>query len=80
MLGAHGASGKVHVGQRVELGDYDVDVVGADAVADTHYRLPLVGAANGVELARRNLEGLGVEKRCHHVNSARIAHQDDSVG
>lgn len=52
VLGAYLACGEVYVGQGVELVDHDVDVVGADAVAQTHDRLALIGASDGVEFAR----------------------------
>ena len=62
VVGAHFACFKVDIGRGVELVDHYVDIVGAYAVAQTHYGLALVGATYGVELARRYLEGAGVEK------------------
>ena len=80
MLGAHFACGEIDIGQGVKLVDHDVDIVGTDAVAQAHDRLALIGAAYGVELARRHLEGLAVEKRGDHIDTTRIADQDYTVG
>ena len=74
------ACGKVYVGQRVKLGDDDVDVVGTDAVADAHDGLAAVGAADSMEFARLNLECLCVKESGNHIYTSGVAAQDDAVG
>ena len=68
----HLAGLEVDVGQRIEFVDYDVDVVWADAVAETHYGFTLEGASDGMEFARRNLEGFRVEVLGHDVHAGRL--------
>lgn len=79
-FGPYLAGLEVDVGQGVEFVDYNVDIVGADTVAEAHYGFALVGASDGVEFAGRYFESPGVEERCHHVDARRIAYEDNAVG
>ncbi len=79
VLGLDGARVEVDVGQGVKLGHHDLDVVGTDAVADAHYGLALVCAADGMELARLHVIIHCVEQRAYHSDAARVAHEDDVV-
>lgn len=56
MLRALAARSEVDIGEGIELGHHDLDIVGADAVRDSHDRLAVISAADGMELARADLE------------------------
>ncbi len=40
---------EVDIGECIQFVDYNVDVIGADAMGQAHYGLALIGAADGVE-------------------------------
>ncbi len=77
---AYAACGQVDVDQSVEFGQYDVDVVRADAGGEDAHPLPLVGAGDGVEFAVGDLRFAFVEVGGHALYPAGIAYQDDGVG
>ena len=79
VLGFDGTRVEVDVGQGVKLGHHDLDVVGTDAVADAHYGLALVRAADGMELARLHVIIHCVEQRAYHSDASRIAYENDVV-
>ena len=80
VFGLHLACLEVDVCQSVELGDYDINVVGANTMTQCHDGLTLVGSAYGVELARGDFKVLCVEIRSNHVDTGRITTDDDIIG
>lgn len=70
---------EIDVGERVEFRDHNLDVVGTDAVGDTHHILTFIFAANGVKLTRLNVIVDGVEKLRHHGDATRVADKKDIV-
>ena len=71
---------EVDIGEGVELVDYDIYIVGTYAVADTHYRFAGIRAAYGAKFARLHFKSAGIEKRCNHFHSTRVAYHDYTVG
>ena len=69
----------VDIGQRVQLGHHDVDIVAADAVALAGDALAAVGAGDGVELAALHLTFHRVEVCGHGVHATRVTDEDDLV-
>ena len=70
----------VDVGQCVEFGHDDVNIVAADAVALTGDALAFIGAGDGMELAAADLTLSGVEMVGNGIDAGRVAHQDYTVG
>lgn len=71
--------GKVYVSQSVKLGDDDVYVIRADAVAYAHDGLAAVGAADCMEFARLDFEVLCIKEPGNHVHAARVAAHNNAV-
>ena len=71
---------KIHICERVKLIDHDIDIIRPDTMAKTHDRFTLVCTAYSVELTRRNLKGLRIEKRSHHINATGVSDKDNAVG
>ena len=80
MLVFHLTSFEVDIGQGIEFGHHYIDIVGANAVRETHNGFTFVSATYGVKFAARYLEVLSVEIGCNHVNTARIAAHHYAVG
>ena len=78
-VAVHGPCPEVDVGEGVKLRQHYLHVVGTDAVGNAHHRLPPVGATYGMEFTRLHVVVYGVEHRGHHVDTSRVAHEDNVV-
>ena len=75
----HNSLLEIDVGESIEFGHHDVDIVAPYAVAQCHNRPAAVGAAYGVELATAHFIVACVKVGCYHVDSARVTAYDDVV-
>ena len=74
------AGGEIDVGEGVQLGHHDVDVVGADAMGKEGDALAVPPAGDGDELAGGVPEFDVFQHFGDHVDPAGVAHEDDVVG
>ena len=72
--------GEIHVGQRIELRNRNVDVADADTGRKHGHPLAFVGTRHGIEFAVGNAALLRIEKGSDHGYAAGIPHEDDDVG
>ena len=79
-LGTYGARGQVDVGQGVQLGQHDVDVVRADAGRDDREAFAPEGAGHGVKFAVGDFLFARVEAGGDGLDASRIADQQHRVG
>ena len=71
---------EIDIGQGVQLGEHNVDVVGAHPRGNHRDTLALVGARVGDELAVLLAHLHRVQHTGYHRHTAGIAHQNDIVG
>ena len=74
------ARGEVHVGQGIQLGHDDVDVVRADTVRQRGDTLSVALAGDGNEFAGFVAEFDVCKIFADHVHAGRVSHHDDIVG
>ena len=79
MFGAHAASGEIDIGEGVEFGYYDLNIIGADAMRYRHDRLALIRASDGMKLARTNFKIDRIEHRSDEIYATGIADEDDII-
>ena len=80
VLGQNLARLEIDVLESVQLVDYDVDIVGTDAVTESGDTLATVGARDGMDLTTGDLALFAVEEGGNHIYAARVATHDDLVG
>ena len=78
--GLYLAGFEVHIGQGVELGHHDVDIVRADAVGQRRDALSVAFAGNGYEFTGFVAEFDICQVFSDHVHAGRVSHHDDVVG
>ena len=74
------AGGEIDIGQRIQFGHDDVDVVRSDAVGKDGDALAVLPARDGDELAGGVAELDVLQEVGDHVNPAGVADHDDVVG
>lgn len=76
MFRFHFASLKVYVGQSVKFGDNYLDIIGTNAMGDSHNLFPFIPAAYRMKLARMDVIIDLIEIGCHHVDATGIAYEN----
>ena len=80
MLGLDLAGLEIDVGESIQLGHYDIDVVAADSVGKGGDTLAVVGTGSESEFAGLALDFDGVEKGFEHFHTPGISEHHHDVG